>query len=295
MKFQEQEVIEVVQGSSRIVIDPHGGRLLLWEHRGKQVIFWPKQADWSKPIKIRGGNPVLFPFIARHMVDGKVGFWKDETGLIREMPMHGFGREQVYQCGVNKNTCTLTLEDNDATKAYYPYNFRFQILYTIGEKSLEVSLNTTNLSETALPYYSGHHFYFAIPHTEREDWQFAVDSVQQVRQNAEGTIYSQTASTHPFNLADPDLIDSMHLLSGQGPVFLRNTLSNNSLAIHLNHPDSIPWYAVTSWTENTGSDFYCLEPWVGLPNAIHHGQGLRQLTPGKTEKAICRIELGQWE
>jgi galactose mutarotase-like enzyme len=66
------------------------------------------------------------------------------------------------------------------------------------------------------------------------------------------------------------------------------------LAIHLSKADSVPWYAVTSWTEKPESDFYCLEPWLGLPNAIHHGQGLRRIPPGETEKGVCRIELGVW-
>jgi galactose mutarotase-like enzyme len=294
MKFQNQNVVKICQGTNRILIDPQGGRLLLWEKEGRQIIYWPEEADWSKPTKIRGGNPVLFPFIARHMVEGKIGFWKDSSGVVREMPMHGFGREQSYQVETHENTCILTLEDSAATRLFYPYAFRFQIIYTLDDRGLEASLSTTNLSSTPLPLYPGHHFYFSIPHGERAEWEFAVDSVQQVRQNAEGLIYPQPSSPRPFRLSDPDLIDSMHVLSGQGPVLLRHRSSGRCLAIHLNRPDSAPWYAVTSWTEKPDSDFYCLEPWMGLPNAIHHGQGLRQLAPGQTEKGVCRMEAGMW-
>jgi aldose 1-epimerase len=51
------------------------------------------------------------------------------------------------------------------------------------------------------------------------------------------------------------------------------------------------WYAVTTWTEGPDSDFYCVEPWLGLPDAIHHGQGLRWLQPGQTEEALCRLSV----
>lgn len=294
MKFQNQEVIEIIKDSNRILIDPQGGRLLLWEHDHRQVIYWPEQPDWSKPTKIRGGNPVLFPFIARHMVNGEIGFWKDSVGTVREMPMHGFGREQLYAFEVRDNTCILTLKDSETTRAYYPYSFQFQITYTLNSKSLDVSLATSNCSETPMPYYTGHHFYFAVPRLERPEWEFAVDSRHQVRQKPDGSIHPQPSSPQPFNLSDESLVDSMHLLSGQGPVFLRNKKSGRHLAIHMNRPSSVPWYAVTSWTEYPESDFYCLEPWLGLPNAIHHEQGLRRLPPGCTEKGICRVELGVW-
>lgn len=294
MKFQNQEVLELQSGSSRVLIDPAGGRLLLWEYEGRQVIYWPQEADWSKPTKIRGGNPVLFPFVARHMVDGKVGYWKDSTGLVREMPMHGFGRESLYEADLVGTCCTLTLRDTPLTRAYYPYAFKFQVVYTLGHKALEVKFHTENLSAQVLPYYAGHHFYFAIPHQERATWEFAVDSIRQVRQNLDGSISSQVPSPKPFLLNDTTLSDSMHILSGSGPVYLRQPQTKKSLAIHLQFPESAPWYAVTSWTEKSDSNFYCLEPWLGLPNAIHHGQGLRNLEPGKKELAQCRIELGNW-
>jgi len=294
MIFQNQNVLELKSGSSRALIDPQGGRLLLWEVHGRQVIYWPEQANWSQPLKIRGGNPILFPFVARHMVDGKIGFWKDQTGVVREMPMHGFGRNCLYHAKIKENTCTLTLTDSESTHAFYPYSFNFQITYTLGPKSLDTQLTTKNLSTTSLPYYAGHHFYFALPHQDRAAWEFAVDSTQQVRQNSDGSIFPQSRSSKPFRLSDPEFIDSLHILSGQGPVLLRNPNTGQSLAIHLNWPETVPWFSVTSWTEKSDSDFYCLEPWLGLPNAIHHGRGLRHLPPGEQETARCLIDLGKW-
>ncbi len=58
----------------------------------------------------------------------------------------------------------------------------------------------------------------------------------------------------------------------------------------LQRPDSVPWYAVTSWTLEPTSDFYCIEPWVGLPDAIHNGHGLRWLAPGKDRNSGTAAE-----
>ncbi|HBD37455.1 MAG TPA: aldose epimerase, partial [Cupriavidus sp.] len=31
--------------------------------------------------------------------------------------------------------------------------------------------------------------------------------------------------------------------------------------------------------------------WLGLPNAIHHSQGLRWIKAGTRERAICRLSV----
>jgi galactose mutarotase-like enzyme len=50
---------------------------------------------------------------------------------------------------------------------------------------------------------------------------------------------------------------------------------------------------VTTWTETDQSDFYCVEPWLGLPDAIHNGLGLRWLEPGRSETASLRIRVSE--
>ncbi|HEY4804128.1 MAG TPA: aldose epimerase, partial [Paraburkholderia sp.] len=47
----------------------------------------------------------------------------------------------------------------------------------------------------------------------------------------------------------------------------------------------------TTWTLAPDSDFYCVEPWLGLPDAIHTGLGLRWLEPGETQRAELRIRV----
>jgi galactose mutarotase-like enzyme len=63
------------------------------------------------------------------------------------------------------------------------------------------------------------------------------------------------------------------------------------IEIDLARAGSVPWYTVTSWTEAETSDFYCVEPWLGLPDAIHNGRGLRWLAPNQTETAALTISV----
>ena len=60
-----------------------------------------------------------------------------------------------------------------------------------------------------------------------------------------------------------------------------------AVSFELDQPDSVPWYAVTTWTEADTSDFYCIEPWIGLPDAIHNGHGLRWLAPGQDGSGVA--------
>ena len=54
------------------------------------------------------------------------------------------------------------------------------------------------------------------------------------------------------------------------------------------------WYAVTTWTESPAADFYCVEPWTALPDAVHNGHGLRWLKPGSRETLRLRLTAEGW-
>ena len=69
--------------------------------------------------------------------------------------------------------------------------------------------------------------------------------------------------------------------------------TGKKLVFELKHNGAVPWYAVTTWTMEPTSDFYCIEPWLGLPNAIHHDEGLRWLGAGATEIATVVLDGGE--
>lgn len=74
-------------------------------------------------------------------------------------------------------------------------------------------------------------------------------------------------------------------------VTLHTPSLRRTITLELQRPGSIQWYAVATWTERPDSDFYCIEPWLGLPDAIHNGLGLRWLMPDTSESAVLRIRV----
>lgn len=296
--FQNQPAFQLKNSSGTVLVCPeHGARLLQWTRDGREIITWPSNADWSRILKVRGGNPVLFPFIARHFVDGKNELWRDGNGTVRPMPQHGFARDAKFSVieGENENTIRMRLVDSEETRACYPFAFQFDVVVSLLPLSrLEIRFETTNTGHEELPYYAGHHFYFALPHQERADWTLHLPCAAWGRQSSDGSIVHEQATQELLRLDDPALIDRFQIHPIGAKALLLNTRTGQHLVFRLDPPGSIPWYAVTTWTESANSDFYCIEPWLGLPNAIHHGEGLRRLMPGETEVATCVLDARGW-
>jgi galactose mutarotase-like enzyme len=297
MSSQPEDIMEITRDGAVLQLAPHaGGKLMTWNVGGEPVIFWPAAPDWSNFVKIRGGNPLLFPFLGRHFVDGEIGKWRDKDGVVRDLAMHGFARDLPFEHRQDPDGhgVRMTLVDNDFTRQGYPFAFRFEAAYRLVDGlTLEVELTTSNPGEVPLPYYAGHHFYFALPHDQRGVSSLELPRTDTRRQLGDGSISEPQAGAGRYMLDDAGIIDRFHCFTGPSDQPVRLVMPGLERAVHfdLQRPDSVPWYCVTTWTEAATSDFYCIEPWVGLPDAIHNGQGLRWLAPGKTETAALRLSV----
>lgn len=295
MQFQNQTVIELERGGASILVAPqYGGRLLRWCVDGQEIIRWPETADWRNPAKIRGGNPLLFPFLGRHSVDGELGRWRDAAGRVHALPVHGFAREMAFCATLDPDAqgVRVALADSPATRAGYPFGFRFEASYRLQDRALDVELLTHNTGDVALPYYAGNHFYFNLPHTLRGETTLELPPNRQRRQEASGALSPALPGARRCTLDDPAMIDCFHVLDAPGQARLVTPTLGRTLSFDLQRPGSIPWYALTTWTEQPDADFYCIEPWLGLPDAIHNQQGLRWLAPGQHETASVRLTVG---
>jgi aldose 1-epimerase len=292
-RFQDQDLVRIGHDENYLLLAPHhGGRLVRWVLRGKDILYWPGQADWSRPAKIRGGNPLLFPFIGRHFMDGQPGHWRDADGAIHALPQHGFARDlpfTVASDGDGDDSIAMALEASDSTWSGYPHAFRFEARYRLLDCGLEVDLCTENTGSTRLRYYAGHHFYFGLPAAQRRDCRLSLPQTTCLRQESDGRLTTPATGAPTYALDDDRLQDTFHVLQGSGCVTL--AMPDGTLSIDLDVPGSIPWHAVTTWSESKDSDFYCVEPWLGLPDAIHNGHGLRWVEPGQQETAICRLRV----
>ncbi|WP_296223349.1 aldose epimerase [Ralstonia sp. UBA689] len=304
--FQDQTLIHIGDApadGSMLLLAPHaGGRLVRWRHQGEDILFWPEPADWSNPAKVRGGNPLLFPFIGRHFVDGEIGRWRDARGQLHALPQHGFARDLPFEVEDAGDThIVMLLRDTAQTRAGYPFAFEFRMTYRLLTDALEATFSIKHLDEgdahAPMPFYAGHHFYLALPHTLRGTTELSMPPSRLSRQLPDGSLDVPEPGKGTYQLNDLALQDRYHLLDGEGAATLvipPHAGAPFGRRIHIEVDGApVPWHAITTWTENTTSDFYCVEPWMGLPNAIHHGEGLHLLAPGETRQATCRLRIVQ--
>jgi galactose mutarotase-like enzyme len=290
--FQSQPAIRIEFGKSTALLAPgHGARLLSWSIGDTPIIRWPENADWSRPAKVRGGDPVLFPFIARTFCDGKIGFWRDGAGTVRPAPMHGFARDSAFSItDAGPDFLRVGMESNDTTNACYPFAFRFEVIHRIGPDWLDTSFCVTNKGDRPMPWSAGHHFYFHLPAADRADWELEIPCQNWGSQDfSNGSIHLASPACSKAPVSDPAWIDRFHVQPSIAEI--RFAPKSGGPAIRFEDSSPVPgaWDCVTTWTENAGSDFFCVEPWSALPDAIHNGMGLRHLAPGATDEISIRI------
>jgi galactose mutarotase-like enzyme len=274
-----------------------GGRLMRWSIDGRPVLHWPKAADWSRAGSIRGGNPLLFPFIARTFLDGKIGCWRGPDGQVRPAPMHGLVRAARFEVEAGAADRIRLRIASDATMAEaFPFPFVFTVEYVLEDGALSVAFTAENTGSESMPWSVGNHFYFDVPADERGAWRLECPCRRFARQDKDGKVVPAAPPAAEDTLADPALVDLFHVGPAREGVVLRH--HRDGRAVHFDLPaDTVghdAWYAVTTWTETANSDFYCVEPWSALPDAVHNGQGLRWLKPGTRETLRLRLRAEGW-
>lgn len=278
-----------------------GARLMDWQlavagQPPRQVLHWPAEPDLAKPAKIRGGNPILFPFVARTFYNGEIGCWRDPAGTRRPMPMHGFARDGKFTLArADDSGFTAILEPSAAAREAYPFDYEFAVTYEFSELSFWVHLELENRSATPIPWCAGHHFYFQLPwHAglTRGDYQLRVPARKAFRHAADGHLEPEKNVAPESTFADPGNLDLIRckLKSSLVTFGPKNDEENITLRVGAD-PVPAPWTSLVTWTENDTAPFYCVEPWMGPPNAPEHEKGLHWVDIGQKEKFSVEVSL----
>lgn len=291
-------------GNSTFLAWPEAGaRLMHWNHTRidgsvREIIHWPLLTNLSTPIaKVRGGNPVLFPFSGRTFDAGDIHHWRGRDGQRRAMPMHGFARQGSFAIEqMDPTGFRATLEPSDEDQTNFPFSYQFTVTYRFEALRLTCEFALRNLDQQPVPWCAGHHFYFAAPWTEgqtRDDYQLTLPPAKAVRQSPTGTLFPGPQMPRTTPLSDPNLVDTIHtqLTSNRVRFGPSDESEHVDVSLGTTHRPA-PGQAMVTWTAEPSSPFYCVEPWMGPPNAIEHGQGLRWVPPGETDQFSVTVAIG---
>lgn len=222
-------------------------------------LLWQAEKAWERHA------PNLFPI---------VGKLKDNTlvhqGKKYPMNQHGFARDLPFEVtSQSENSCTLTLEANEKTRAQYPFEFRFDVTYTLTANTLKVSYQITNPSDETLPANVGAHPAFIWPLEEdvkAEDHTitFEHDEPAPIRRLNEGLLKLEKFESPVQGKVSPlarELFKEDAIIMDE--IQSRKVIytAKGAPSIEVSFSD-FPYLGI--WTKyNENAKFICIEPWNG--------------------------------
>jgi galactose mutarotase-like enzyme len=279
-----------------------GARLMNWnvtlgDGSIRDIIYWPEIDNLENIASVRGGNPILFPFSGRSYDRGELHHWRSDDGIRRPMPMHGLARQGKFRITrLDEGGFSAQLVPDESAKAAYPYDYEFVVSYRFDPLSVFVELQLTNLGTTPIPWSAGHHFYFTLPWSmgrRRIDYVFESSATKHLRRDDKGALIEGPRVNPRETLAQKDLVDLIHTGLKRDVFAVTETETGDQLLFRSGMAHSSPKdLAVVTWTQDEKSPFYCIEPWMGPPNAAETKVGLHSVSPGQMQKFYVEIRLG---
>ncbi len=290
-----------VGNSTFLALPEKGARLMNWnltlgDGSVRDVIYWPETKTLDDFHKVRGGNPILFPFSARTFDRGELGFWRDAQGVRRPMPMHGFARQGTFQTlRVDARGFAAQYVPSDEARAAYPFDYEFVVTYRFEPLGLVCELALTNRGTDPLPWCAGHHFYFTLPWTAgatRDDYLIRIPATKRQKQDAAGQLIAGPELKLDEPLSNKALIDTYHTGLRSNEVVFGEKGRPGDVVVGLGADMVPPADAVfVTWTMADDSPFYCVEPWMGPANASEHKVGLHLVKPGETDVFTVSVRV----
>lgn len=137
----------------------YGAHVVSYVPHNEKDLLWLSPLSAFEPGKpIRGGIPVCFPWFGPHPSNS-------------QLPVHGFARLQnweVTHTSITPEKTTkliLSLQDNEETRALWPFTFKLDLEVTIGAQ-LEVTLVIHNTDNEAISTTNSLHTYFQVKNLE---------------------------------------------------------------------------------------------------------------------------------
>lgn len=266
---------------------PGGPREVLYQHPH----FWDPAAE-----RTRGGIPFLFPVCGRLERDGMSGAYLLD-GKLRTMKIHGFsmrGPWSVVRSGTHD--LTLAFGDTAASRDAYPFAFRLELTFRFEGAGFVIDQTYTNPGAAAFPYYAGFHPFYLTPAPGAGKEQTMLDYRPTGRwvynQRLTDVCGSEAAPALPRSVTDPAVNEVLTRVGEDREVRL---VYPDGMVLH-SRADGIEDKALFPFVQlYTMSDrpFFCVEPWMGFPNALNTVAGARWLPAGATEHGRLSVWSSQ--
>ena len=268
--------------------DLHGAELksVLNKENYREYMWYGNGKYWGRTA------PVLFPFVG--MLKDKVFSWK---GQSYPMGQHGFARDTDFELVSQEgNEIRFVMRSNEETRKKYPFDFTFEIVYTLTGKSLNVRWIVQNTGSEEMHFSIGAHPAFLCPvHGEKNKAGYRL------------TVKGASEIHHHGNALDTGLSmkeDIVLPLENETAVITEEFFDRTTYMVEggqtqdvvLSDPEGKPIVEVVFdaplfgvWSpEKKNAPFVCIEPWYGRCDAedfdgdLSEREYSNKLLPGET-------------
>lgn len=270
------------------IINPKGAELISLKTTNNKEYIWEGNPEfWGKH------SPVLFPI---------VGTLKNNSyhynNIEYHLPRHGFARDMEFiVIEKSENSVTFSLVLSEQSRETYPFDFEFQINYTLDNNKLIITYNIINNNDQIMPFSIGAHPAFALPEPF-ENYSLAFEHSENLTSyELEHDLLSDTTTTIEmidnqiplnYSLFEKDAL-ILKKLQSKNITILEN--KNSLLRVQFDH---FPNLGI--WTKNN-APFLCIEPWLGYSDTIRstgnilEKEGIQLLEAKKTFECSFSIEI----
>lgn len=255
----------------------HGAHVTSWKPSdAEEVLFVSSQSQWNDSRPIRGGVPVCFPWFSNKADDANA-------------PMHGFARTKAWRLeSITKTgdavTVSMLIESDDATKKWWPADFRAVYRVTFGS-DLIMELDVVNTGNASFRFEEALHTYFRVGNIETVlvkglngvDYVDKTDDKRKKTQNGVISFVSETDRVYLNTDAAVDVEDPA--LHRQITIAKDKSMTTVVWNPWINKAKAMPDFGDTEWPQ-----MICIE-------TCNVGDSFIELTPGQHHQmqAIVRI------
>jgi galactose mutarotase-like enzyme len=282
----------ITDGAISATIKQHGAELCSLLNAEQHQLIWQAGPAWQRHA------PILFPIVGRLKDD--VLQWRGNTYPMKQ---HGFARDRRFTWTQNlPHACKLSLQDDEETRAQYPFAFMLDVTFTVHEQQLTIVYAITNRGDDVMPASIGAHPAFNWPLANGVDKQahsieFAEAETAPVRRLENGLLRPEA---EPSPVQGTTLALSEALFVNDAIIFDR--VASRSLRYTAPQAPAIQfsWEGFRElglWSKPSGAAFLCIEPWHGFASPVDFDgdfgtkPGVMHLAPGETRRFSQRMKV----
>ena len=258
--------------------------------------YQPREDAWM------GQDVVIFPFIARlidktYTVNGKT-YSMDNHGLCR------YNNFEVKE--KSSNRVVLSFDSNEETLKQYPYEFNFEVIYTLENRTVNIEYKVKNTCKTPMFFGIGGHPALKVSALETKN-ETILDGTKVVFDEELDLTQMTLTDDGSFITGEKsfgkvkEIPITKELFRKEKTLMLKAEkikrcilIDKDGNEVHYSWP-SINYLAI--WSHPHFGDYVCVEPWMSLPDFVGSSKELSQkktlisLNPNETYSFIYSIKI----